>query len=148
MFIRPLLPEVLYRGIDVNTLPKDSIQLPRYLPNNSQAVLVEASHPRPAPSPSKKFKIPLIRKAMPAVQLINKALSLPHPIPVMGELVIEWYKIVGDWIYIRAKLWACHEGRIIRTLFSSTRVHLLLYLLTLLVSIYLAEFHPFNAGFY
>ena len=52
-FIRPLLPEALYQNIDANTWPQDSNQSPRYLPNNSQAVLVEASHTRPAPSPSK-----------------------------------------------------------------------------------------------
>ena len=33
---------------------------------------------------------------MPAVQLIDKALSLPLPIPVAGELVIGRYGIVGN----------------------------------------------------
>ena len=33
---------------------------------------------------------------MPAVQLIDKALNLSHPMPVAGELVIGRYGIVGD----------------------------------------------------
>ena len=57
-FIRPLLPEVLYQSIDANTLPQDSNQLPRYLLNNSQAVLSEASHTRPTPSPPKNSRSP------------------------------------------------------------------------------------------
>ena len=50
-FIRPLLPEMLYQSIDANIWPQDSNQSPRYLPNNSQAVLAKAYHPHPAPSP-------------------------------------------------------------------------------------------------
>ena len=50
-------------------------------------------------------------KAMPAVQLIDKA---SHPIPVAGELVIGRYGI-------EYTLQACREGRIIRIVFSTYR---------------------------
>ena len=81
--IRPLLPKVLYQSIDANTWPKDSNRSPRYLPNNSQAVLVEASHPRPAPSPPNSRSLQYRRRC----QLFR--------IPVTGELVIGRYGIAG-----------------------------------------------------
>ena len=49
---------MLYQSIDANTWPQDSNQSPRYLPRNSQAVLAEASHPHPAPSPPKNSRSP------------------------------------------------------------------------------------------
>ena len=61
---------------------------------HSRFLLKLPTHTQHLPLP--KFKIPSIRKAMPAVQFIDKPLSLPHPIPVMGELVIRRYGVVGN----------------------------------------------------
>ena len=76
---------------------------------HSRFLLKLPTHTQHLPLP--KFKIPSIRKAMPAVQLIDKPLSLPH--------FLSWESWssgdTGLWeieIYTRAKSRACREERI------------------------------------
>ena len=108
--------------------------------------------------PLPKFKIPLMRKAMPAVQLIDEALSLPHPIPVMGELVIGRYGIVGDWNIHSRKMASMSRGEDFQdsllkyrgSLFVNfARSHLLGWILStqrrlLLTASYVGHIHSFS----
>ena len=145
MFIRPLLSELHYQCINANIWPQDSNQSPRYLLNNSQAVLAKASHPHPAPS---KIQDPLNMESDASCSAHRQSFVFTPSNPCHRRAGHQAIRDCGRLKYTLVQ--NCeHVARRGLPGFSSqfTAVRLLLYLLTLLASIYLAEFHPFNAGF-